>query len=222
MRQMRWRGEWTNGSIMTDTHGRLVEGHGAALHTSGDATGATSDEELVRRAQDIPDDPAAFAELYRRHLPRVYRYLIARLGDPYLAQDATAQTFLAALEGIGSFRGSGEFRAWLLMIAHNKAMDIFRARRATVPLEAVVDVASPAPSPEQVVTRQLQLEEVLRAMRSLSPDRAEALALRIFGEMSVAEVGAAMEKHDAAVKMLVYRALRDLRERLGIRIEAEP
>lgn len=211
-----------NGSIMTDAHGRLVEEPGAALHTSGDATDATSDEELVRRAQDIPDDPAAFAELYRRHLPRIYRYLMARLSDPYLAQDATAQTFLAALEGIGSFRGSGEFRAWLLMIAHNKAMDIFRARRATVPLEAVVDVASPAPSPEQVVTRQLQLEEVLRAMRSLSPDRAEALALRIFGEMSVAEVGAAMEKHDAAVKMLVYRALRDLRERLGIRIEAEP
>ena len=138
-----------NGSIMTDAHGRLVEGPGAALHTSGDATDATSDEELVRRAQDIPDDPAAFAELYRRHLPRIYRYLMARLSDPYLAQDATAQTFLAALEGIGSFRGSGEFRAWLLMIAHNKAMDIFRARRATVPLEAVVDVASPAPSPQR-------------------------------------------------------------------------
>ncbi|MGZ3602132.1 MAG: RNA polymerase sigma factor, partial [Ktedonobacterales bacterium] len=68
----------------------------------------------------------------------------------------------------------------------------------------------------------LQLEDVLRAMRSLSPDRAEALALRFFGGMSVAEVGAAMDKQDAAVKMLVYRALRDLRVRLGVRIEAEP
>ncbi|HEX8032324.1 MAG TPA: sigma-70 family RNA polymerase sigma factor [Ktedonobacterales bacterium] len=207
---------------MTDAQGRRADGQSAAIHTGGDTAEAVDDEELVRQARECPDDPAAFAELYRRHLPRVYRYLVARLGDPHLAQDATAQTFLAALEGIGGYRGSGEFRAWLLMIAHNKAMDSFRARRATIPLEAVVEMPSSAPSPEQVVATRLQLEDVLRAMRSLSPDRAEALALRLFGGMSVAEVGAVMEKQDAAVKMLVFRALRDLRERLGVRIEAEP
>lgn len=207
---------------MTDAQSRLADGQGAAIHMGGDTAEAVGDGQLVRRAQEYPDDPTAFAELYRRHLPRVYRYLLTRLADPYLAQDATAQTFLAALEGIGMYRGSGEFRAWLLVIAHNKAMDIFRARRATVPLEAAVEMPSSAPSPEQVVAARLQLEEVLHAMRSLSPDRAEALALRVFGGMSVAEVGAAMDKQDAAVKMLVYRALRDLRERLGFRIEAEP
>lgn len=207
---------------MTDAQGRLADGQSAAIQMSGDVAEAVGDEELVRRAQEHLDDPAAFAALYRRHLPRVYRYLLARLGDPHLAQDATAQTFLAALEGIGKYRGSGEFRAWLLMIARNKAMDSFRARRATVPLEAVIEMPSSAPSPEQVVTTRLQLADVLRAMRTLSPDRAEALALRIFGGMSVAEVGAVMEKQDAAVKMLVYRALRDLRERLGVGSEAEP
>lgn len=206
---------------MTDAQGRLADGQSAAIQMSGDVAEAVGDEELVRRAQEHLDDPAAFAALYRRHLPRVYRYLLARLGDPHLAQDATAQTFLAALEGIGKYRGSGEFRAWLLMIARNKAMDSFRARRATVPLEAVIEMPSSAPSPEQVVTTRLQLADVLRAMRTLSPDRAEALALRIFGGMSVAEVGAVMEKQDAAVKMLVYRALRDLRERLGVGSEAE-
>lgn len=207
---------------MTDAQSRLADGQSAAIHTGDDRAEVLGDGELVRWAQEHPDDPEAFAALYRRHLPRVYRYLLARLGDPYLAQDATAQTFLAALEDIGSYWGSGEFRAWLLMIAHNKAMDSFRARRATVSLEAVVEMPSSAPSPEQVVTTRLQLEDVLRAMRSLSPDRAEALTLRIFGGMSVAEVGAAMEKQEAAVKMLVFRALRDLRERLGVGSEAEP
>lgn len=207
---------------MTDAQGRFADGQGATTHAGADAAEAVSDEELVQRAQEYPADPTAFAELYRRHLPRVYRYLLARLGDQHVAQDVTAQTFLAALEGIGNYRGSGEFRAWLLMIAHNKAADVFRTRRATVPLEAVVEMPSSSPSPEQVVTTRLQLEEVLRAMRTLSPERAEALALRIFGGMSIAEVGAAMEKQETAVKMLVYRAVRDLRERLGFRIEAEP
>ena len=207
---------------MTDAQGRFADAQGATAHAGADAAEAVSDEELVQRAQEYPADPTAFAELYRRHLPRVYRYLLARLGDQHVAQDVTAQTFLAALEGIGNYRGSGEFRAWLLMIAHNKAADVFRTRRATVPLEAVVEMPSSSPSPEQVVTTRLQLEEVLRAMRTLSPERAEALALRIFGGMSIAEVGAAMEKQETAVKMLVYRAVRDLRERLGFRIEAEP
>jgi RNA polymerase sigma-70 factor, ECF subfamily len=207
---------------MTDARGSQPDSQNAAMHAGGDSVEAMSDEELVRRARECPNDPAAFAELYRRHLPRVYRYLLTRLGDQQVAQDATAQTFLAALEGIASYRGSGTFRAWLLMIARNKAADVFRTRRATVLLETVADLPSSAPSPEQEVVMRLQLEEVLRALRSLSPERAEAVALRLFGEMSIAEISAAMEKPEAAVKMLVYRALRDLRQRLGYTIEAEP
>lgn len=200
---------------MTGAQSSRPDGQSAAMRAGGDSVEAVGDEELVRRAQTRPDDPAAFAELYRRHLPRVYRYLLARLGDQHLAQDVTAQTFLAALEGIGNFRGSGDFRAWLLMIAHNKATDVFRSRRPTVLLDDAVELPSPAPSPEQQVVLRMQLEEVLRALRSLTPDRAEALALRIFGEMSIAEISATMEKQEGAVKMLIYRGLLDLRQRLG-------
>lgn len=207
---------------MTDAQGSRPDHQVAATYRGGKSIEAVSDEELVRQAQECPDDPAAFAELYRRHLPRVYRYLLARLGDQYAAQDVVAQTFLAALEGITNYQGSGAFRAWLMTIAHNKAADMFRARRTTVLLEAVVEMPSPAPSPEQEVMMRLQLEEVLRALSLLSPDRAEALTLRIFGGMSIAEISATMEKQEAAVKMLVYRGLRDLRQRLGHRIEAEP
>src|SRR5262249_38101500 len=149
----------TSGATMTDAEGTLAAGRSAALHESGGiadpkSNAEASDDELVRQAQDNPTHSAAFAELYRRYLTRVYRYLLARLGDSTLAQDATAQTFVAALEGLGSYRGSGEFRAWLLTIARNKAADVFRARRTTVPLESVVEMVSPAPSPEHVaVTR---------------------------------------------------------------------
>lgn len=207
---------------MTDAQGSRPDHQIAATYAGGKSVEAMSDEELVRQAQECPDDSAAFAELYRRHLPRVYRYLLARLGDQHAAQDVAAQTFLAALEGIASYHGGGAFRAWLMMIAHNKAADVFRARRATVLLEAVAEMPSYAPSPEQEVLTRLQLEEVLRALSVLSPERAEALTLRIFGGMSIAEISATMEKQEAAVKMLVYRGLRDLRQRLGYRIEAEP
>lgn len=169
-------------------------------------------------------DPTVFAELYRRHLDRVYRYLLARVGDTYLAQDLTAQTFLAALEGIDCYRGPDRFVAWLLTIASNKVADHFRRnqRRASVPLEAAIGLAASEPPLEHLIDTKLRLEQVARVLRALSPDRAEALSLRIFSGLSVAEVGRVMGKSEASVKMLIHRAIRDLQERLAFSFETEP
>lgn len=179
----------------------------------------TQDDEAL--AREATENPAAFAELYRRHVNRVYRYLSVRVGDVHDAQDLTAQTFLAALEGIAGYRGQGNCAAWLLGIARRKAADHFRRDRTTLPLDAAAHVPDPNPLPDAVVEQRLRLERVARALRSLSPDRAEALALRVFGGLNAAEVGRVMGKSEAAVRMLVHRAVRDLRERLAPATEAE-
>lgn len=158
-------------------------------------------------------DPDAFAELYCRHVDRVYRYLLSRVGNVQDAQDLTAQTFTAAFEGIGQYNGQGVFAAWLLGIARRKTADFFRGSRTVVSLELVEDVLTDAAD----VDDRLQMTEVIRALRQLSPDRAEAVALRVFGGLSAAEAGQIMGKGEDAINMLVHRAMRDLRERLVIR-----
>ena len=70
-------------------------------------TPATDDLALARNALADED---AFAELYRQYVTRVYRYHMARTGNEQDAEDLTSQTFLAALEGIRSFRGDGVFQ----------------------------------------------------------------------------------------------------------------
>ena len=210
---------------MTDAHGPTPERQTPAMRQMAERADTaeaaeTADDELVRRAQQ--GDRAAFAVLYRRHLPRVYRYLLARMGDEQLAQDVTAQCFLAALENLPHFRGHGAFAAWLLGIARHKATDAFRSRRVMLPLESAAHVESSAPAPERIIASRLALEEVVRALGGLAPDRAEALTLRLFGQLEVSEVSAVMGKSEAAVKMLVHRAIQDLRARLGRGSEAEP
>ncbi len=159
-------------------------------------------------------DPDAFAELYRRHVDRVYRYLLSRVGHVQDAQDLTAQTFTAALEGIGHYNGQGVFAAWLLGIARRKAADFFRGSRSDLSLELVEDVLVDVSTAH--IEDRLQMAEVVHAIRQLSPDRAEALALRVFGGLSAAEAGQVMGKGEDAINMLVHRAMRDLRERLVI------
>jgi len=172
---------------------------------------SASDDELARRARQ---EPSAFAELYHRHLKRVYRYHLARLGSVADAQDLTAQTFLAALEGLAGFRGSGSFAAWLMGIAHNKLSLHYRQGKRSTALEDAAEPVDPAPGPEAAAGQRLEFSQALHALRGLSAERAEAIVLYIFADLSASETAAVMGKSEAAVKMLAQRGLRELREQL--------
>ena len=171
----------------------------------------TPDEELAAAAQHSSE---AFAELYRRHLKAVYRYQYARVRNVHDAQDLTAQTFLAAQEGIARFQGRGKFSAWLMGVAYRKSADFFRRKRPMLPLEAATKIEDDSTAPEDFAERQLSLDQVIQALSQLTPERAEAIALQAFGGLSTAEVAQVMGKSQAAVKMLISRALKDLRQHL--------
>lgn len=180
------------------------------------AAGAGENDALARMAHNhSATAQEAFDELYCRHFQRVYRYHMAHTGNEADAQDLTAQTFLAALEGISRYRGAGSFLAWLLGIARNKMAQYYRSRRSETSLDLADELPDPAASPEVAAAGRLQFAQVSRAMRSLVPERAEAIELCIFGELPAAEAAAVMGKSEAAVKMLVLRGLKDLRARLS-------
>ncbi len=163
----------------------------------------------------------AFAELYRRHMTRVYRYHIAHVGNIKDAEDLTSQTFMAAMEAIRSFRGTGSFAAWILGIASKKRLMFFRGSRPEVPLDTAVQYPSPGLPTDKAVTQRLQLESISRALRQISSERAEALSLTYFGGLSNAEAARVLNKTEAAVKMLLSRGLQDLRERTSLALEVE-
>lgn len=172
-------------------------------------------------AQRAINDIEAFAELYRRHLTRVYRYHVAHVGNAKDAEDLTSQTFIAALEGIRSFRGTGSFAAWILGIASRKRLMFYRGNKPEFPLEEALHYPSPNLPTDKAAAQRLQLDSVSRALRQLSPDRAEALILTYFGGLSYAEAGRVLKKSEAAVKMLISRGLQDLRERTSLALEVE-
>ncbi|MCK6540557.1 MAG: RNA polymerase sigma factor [Anaerolineales bacterium] len=180
-----------------------------------------TETDLARRAITDAD---AFAELYRRHVTRVYRYHMAHIGNVKDAEDLTSQTFMAALEGIKSFCGAGSFAAWIMGIASRKRLMFFRRsrNRREVPLEAALQYPSPSLSTDKAATQSLQFESVYRALRQISPDRAEAIILSFFGGLSNLETSRVLRKSEAAVKMLISRGLQDLRERTSLALEVEP
>lgn len=167
-------------------------------------------------AEAARSDYAAFEQLYRRYATRVYRYCYTHTGNSHDAEDLTAQTFLAALEGIGRYRGRGTFASWLFSIAWRKCKDHHRRRyrRQEDDLTEAVNVPDPgSPDLERRAHHQGILACVEQIWPMLSEDRQEAVRLRFWGGLSTKETAAVMGRSRGAVKMLVSRAIADLRER---------
>lgn len=170
-------------------------------------------------AQQARTDAEAFAELYRRHVTGVYRYHMAHTGNVKDAEDLTSQTFMAALEGIRSYRGTGSFAAWIMGIASRKRALFFRGSRPEVSLEAALRIPTPSLPTDKAAARRLQMDQVHHALKHISPERAEALILCFFSGLNAAEAGRVLGKSEAALKMLISRGLNDLRTRTSLALE---
>jgi RNA polymerase sigma-70 factor, ECF subfamily len=165
---------------------------------SSNAPAQTADlRRLVEFAQE--GDRESLEALYLLHFDRIYSYLHMSVGNRHDAEDLTTQTFLKMLEAIGGFRWrSAPFSAWLFRIAHNLAMDHFRATKRSQ------DEALGA------IGRQSMLE----LMESLSHEQQQVLTLKFVFNFSNGEAATILDKSEGAVKSLQHRALASLQKQV--------
>src|SRR5438309_10869314 len=169
---------------------------------------------LVDRAQQ--GDRAAIEELYLIHVNRIYSYLHMSVGNKHDAEDLTTQTFLKMLESIKRFRWqSAPFSAWLFRIAHNLAMDHFRARRRWQPEEDVPEPhGSEEPSAELEAMKSIGRQSMLELIETLSPEQQQVLTLKFVFNFPNADVAKILDKTEGAIKSLQHRALASLQKQI--------
>ena len=170
---------------------------------------------LVERGQK--GDRAALEELYLIHFDRIYSYLHMSVGNRHDAEDLTTQVFLRMLESIGKFRWrSAPFSAWLFRIAHNLAMDHFRANRRWQPEEEVPEPADrQEASAEEAAIESIGQASMLELIDGLSPDQRDVLTLKFVFNFSNGEAAAILGKTGGAVKSLQHRALASLQKQIA-------
>jgi RNA polymerase sigma-70 factor (ECF subfamily) len=113
--------------------------------TIGGPTGP-SDAELLRA--HVEGDPAAFAELVRRHRDRLWATALRTIGDREEAADAIQDALLSAHRGAARFRGDSAVTTWLHRIVVNSCLDRIRRRQShpTVPLPDGTSGTGPEPA----------------------------------------------------------------------------
>jgi RNA polymerase sigma-70 factor, ECF subfamily len=180
------------------------------------AKGSTQEvRRLVDRAQQ--GDRAALEELYLLHFDRIYSYLHMSVGNRHDAEDLTTQTFMKMLESIKRFRWqSAPFSAWLFRIAHNLAMDHFRASRRWQPEEEVPEPAGEEePSAEAAALQSIGHQSMLELIEDLSQEQKQVLTLKFVFNLPNSEVATILGKTEGAIKSLQHRALVSLQKQIS-------
>lgn len=176
---------------------------------------ATSELELLERARVF--DEAALEEIYDRYEERIFAYIYRRIGDPTLAEDLTAQVFLKMLEAIRKEKAwHSSFSGWLYRIAHNLVIDTYRKRgRATyMSIDDAPTLVTKEEGPAQAAERQLDADNLRKAIECLTDEQAAVVSLRFLEGYSITEVATMLEKTEGAIKALQYRAVSNLRRLL--------
>ncbi|WP_435207864.1 RNA polymerase sigma factor [Micromonospora sp. bgisy143] len=164
--------------------------------------------EAVVAAQAGDED--AFRFLYRSLQPGLLRYLTALVGAD--AEDVASEAWLQISRDLPTFTG-GEFRAWTVTIARNRAMDHLRRLRRRpslpVPVQALTELAGDGDTAERA-DETISTEAALALIATLPPREAEAVLLRAVIGLDAESAGRVLGRRAGAVRTAAHRGLRRL------------
>src|SRR2546430_1877576 len=141
---------------------------------------------------------------------------LADRNDGALTPDAEDGRYTVPLAPVVNFRWrSAPFSAWLFRIAHNLAMDHFRASKRWQPEE---DVPEPDPgegsAAEEEALESIGRQSMLQLIEKLSREQQQVLTLKFVFNFSNADAATILDKTDGAIKSLQHRALASLQRQL--------
>lgn len=164
---------------------------------------------VVRRAQS--GDVAAFEELYRTHVGRVYAVCLRIVADTGLAEELTQEAFVRAWHTLAEFRGESAFSSWIHRIAVNAALFHMRSdRRRTARIASTDDIAEPVHESGELA--QLSAIDLEDAIRLLPPQARTVFVLHEVEGYEHEEIAVMMNIASGTSKAHLHRARRTLKE----------
>jgi RNA polymerase sigma-70 factor, ECF subfamily len=152
-----------------------------------------------------------FDALYTRHLKGIYAFIFYRTMERMTAEDLTSQTFLKALENIGSYDpNKGAFSTWIYRIARNTVVDHFRTNRKHTDIEDVWDLPSDD-NPFLDASGALDARAIHDQLKALPKDKRDLIIMRLWDGLSYKEIADLTGKSEASCKMMFSRTVSDLR-----------
>jgi RNA polymerase sigma-70 factor (ECF subfamily) len=170
-----------------------------------------TDSTLMRLVQ--AGEPSHLATLFERYHVALFRYLLQMTRNQALSEDLVQEVFFRVLKYAQSYDPSLSFPAWLYGMARNAYLDALHKGRADTSGAEVEQMRSPEPMAEELLSREQDVAHLHEALRKLPDAQREVLVLSRFHNMRYEDIARILHCEIGAVKVRVYRALKELRER---------
>ena len=165
--------------------------------------------QLVTGAQS--GDAKSFEVLFNRYYNMIHAFAYRVCLVETEADDIAQETFIRAARGISSYRATASFKNWLYRVAHNALIDwgrqAARQRHKENQFAAELESRSQARTPDYA--------DIHAALKQLSPDLREAVALVYFEEMNHREAADALGCAETTISWRIFRAKGVLKKLLG-------
>ncbi|MFL6417570.1 MAG: RNA polymerase sigma factor [Bryobacteraceae bacterium] len=170
-----------------------------------------TDSSLMRLVQG--GDSGQLAVLFERHHAGLFRYLMQLSRNRALSEDLTQEVFFRVLKYAGTYDPEFPFSVWIYRMGRNAFFDTLRSRSAEPISPETLEVRSREPMPEELFSRKQDRVFLEEALQTLSEEKREVLVLSRFHDLRYHEIAKIMKCEVNTVKVRVYRALRELREK---------
>ncbi len=180
-------------------------------------------------ARIAKEDQSAFKELYKAFSRKVFAYVLNMVNDHARAEEILVDTMYEVWRQPQRFRGGAQFSTWLIGIARNKALMVYRARRPDEVHGDLDDIAethaSDTPDGFAQLAERQRADGVKHCMERLSEEHRECMHLVFFEGLSVAEIADVQHCPEGTVKTRLFHARQKIKgclERLLTREGADP
>jgi RNA polymerase sigma-70 factor (ECF subfamily) len=185
------------------------------------------DNSRVRELLDriAREDQGAFRELYKAFSRKVFAYVLNRVNDHGRAEEILVDTMYEVWRHPQRFRGDAQFGTWLIGIARNKALMVYRARRPDETHDDLDDIAetqaADTPDGFAKLAGKQRSEGVQHCMSKLSDEHRECMHLVFYEGLSLAEVSEVQRCPENTVKTRLFHARQKIKNCLRLLLERE-
>lgn len=161
-------------------------------------------------------DKEAYGQFYDLYVNRIYRFIFFKVNSVNDAQDLTSEVFLKLWQKLRDGHDIKNLNSFIYMMARNIVIDFYRAKSRTETSlnEGIKDKID---NSKDLLTQQMansELQGVLQGLDKMKDEYREVIVLKFLDELSVREIAEILNKTTGAVRVLIHRALKALKNNL--------
>lgn len=154
-----------------------------------------------------------FNDLYNEYFKDVYRYAISLSKNELIAEEITQETFFKALNSIDTFNGKCKIYVWLCQIAKNTYFSYLKKEKRYDYHANIVDILYDGSLEESLSHKETSFE-IHKCLHALEEPYKEVFSLRLFGELSFAQIATLFGKTESWARVTYHRAKLKIKEDL--------